>query len=337
MSRFPQYQAFNDAWFVKHQSKLLWFLNTPVVRNITRAVFRIHGERSDVGHNDILKIEPTSITWATGNTDEYKTEFRADVKFSKRVYFALSPIWWLMHCWDWAIADRWFPELSFGFNTLTVYPDPTGGTPATFSAFCYYTAGDSSWATMRDATVANSGPNYDGPWLGYITSGSASNTWRELLRMFMTFNTAALTSSALISAATLSLYYISADDGSFASCGINIGAATPASNNVLVVEDYDQVADTLFSSTIRYNAFGAGYNDFAFNASGIANISKTGISRFAAREANHDMANSPPTWASLTNDAVQVRYANYAGTSADPKLVITYTVQLPFARAMIIT
>jgi len=62
------------------------------------------------------------------------------------------------------------------------------------------------------------------------------------------------------------------------------------------------------------------YNDFTLNANGISNISKTGITYFGARD-SLDTANTTPTG----NNNWNFNSSNGAGTTTDPKLVVTYT------------
>ena len=52
--------VFSIEWFEKYQKQLLWFANTAW----GKYVLRIHGDRSGVGKNKIIKIEPFAITWA---------------------------------------------------------------------------------------------------------------------------------------------------------------------------------------------------------------------------------------------------------------------------------
>jgi hypothetical protein len=68
------------------------------------------------------------------------------------------------------------------------------------------------------------------------------------------------------------------------------------------------------------------YNDFTFNATGIGNVSKTGFSKFGVRNPNYDVANTPPTWSSGVTSHMQCYFSDEAGTTSDPKLVVTYSL-----------
>src|SRR3990167_4269286 len=105
------YLAFNKEWFGKHQERLLRFLNCPVLSPAFRILLLIHGDRRSI-KGRIDEIAPNFIR--SGRTYEFRTHW----KFSRRIYFGLRPIWWLLHFWDWVFADRFAPQLSFNFTTL---------------------------------------------------------------------------------------------------------------------------------------------------------------------------------------------------------------------------
>ena len=65
------------------------------------------------------------------------------------------------------------------------------------------------------------------------------------------------------------------------------------------------------------------YNDFALNAAGLSNISKTGVTKMGSCLTN-DADNSAPSWGSAHDNYVDINFAD-AGSNK-PKLVITYTI-----------
>jgi hypothetical protein len=133
-----------------------------------------------------------------------------------------------------------------------------------------------------------------------------------------------LTASANISAAVLSLYGTLKSDGLSATPDTNVCSSAPASNTVLVAGDFDSLGATAFATAIAYAAWStAGFNDFTLNASGVANISLTGVSKFGARNFNYDAINNAPPWVSLGLSRTQFATADSAN---DPKLVVTYTL-----------
>ena len=118
------WRAFGKQWFAKHQSKILWCLNAPVIGMLARWILRIH---RDCPTAEIIDIKPHRYTIRGEKEDEYTTDFRTHWKFAKRIYFAFRPLWWALHTWDEIFADKYVPRLSFGFDSLTSYPDAGTG------------------------------------------------------------------------------------------------------------------------------------------------------------------------------------------------------------------
>jgi hypothetical protein len=92
-----------------------------------------------------------------------------------------------------------------------------------------------------------------------------------------------------------------------------------------VAGDYAGCGSTSFTGAPKsYSGWSTGgYNDFTFNATGIAAISLTGVSCFSVRNANYDVAGIEPAWSSnfLSNIAA---YTADNGSN-EPQLVVTYT------------
>lgn len=215
--------------------------------------------------------------------------------------------------------------------TLTVYPNPGVTTDGGMAG---NTGSDLTWAQViartGDAHDDTTDRFNDGINLGVIVlqAGSASNTWLELGRSIALFDTSALTASATISAAILSLFGSAKADGNAATPNINVYTATPASNTALANGDYSQIGTVAQCDTaLTYAGWStSAYNDFTFNATGIGNISKTGISKFGFRNANYDVAAVGPPWVQFTNTNLGAFSSDKTGTANDPMLVITYTV-----------
>lgn len=332
--------VFGKKWFQKHQSKLLWLLNTPVVKYWFRWVMRIRKHDCPINER-IVEILPNNFSIYLGKEgDEYKvkTDFRTHDKYSKRLYFAFKPFWYLLHFFDWAMLDRVeeLTKLSFGFSTLTAYPD-TGSGSTTVNGWVARQNVDETWATIRAGAGTTSfiDDTTNNLFVGFIqTTGGYTGKFAVLRRSIFTFDTSAIGSSAAISDAVLSLYGASKYyDGIFAAADtVDIYTSTPASNNNLVNADFQELGSTSQSgSPISYTNWSTtGYNAFTFNATGRGNVSKTGISKFGSRNANYDGDNVSP---SGNGDNAQYLIKTYpsgtSGTSQDPKLVVTYTTVAP--------
>jgi|SRR3990167_989430 len=155
-----------------------------------------------------------------------------------------------------------------------------------------------------------------------LNSTTTTNEYSELTRGIYLFDTSTLGAGAIISAATFSLYIDSADAG--LGLSLNITSASPASNTALVSGDYAvaNFGSTDFATDIAISAITINqYTDWILNATGIAAISLTGITKFAHRFAN-DIDNSAPTWSSGASTFITPQFAE--GTNK-PKLTVTYT------------
>ncbi len=325
------YRAFGSLFFLLHQGKLLWLLNAPVVGRWFRRVLRISGESSSVGRRRIFRILPHAIFWWDG--PRQKAEFRTHAKFSKRLYYAFRPLWWTLHAWDWCVADRWVPQLSFGFSTLTAYPNADADAGKTScDGFTERTnAAGESWATL----IAGAGTAFDvvetaGSYLKII-SDTTTNEWRTLRRTFLGFDTSGLTASASISAAVLSIMGYTKQDAPGIAPNLDIYAATPASNTALASTDHvnvGNVSQTGLPVTYANWPTSDAWVDFTFNATGRGNVSKTGVSLFCTRNANYEVSGTPPAWSSVYDVRLSGYRADNAGTANDPKLVVTYTLPI---------
>jgi hypothetical protein len=215
--------------------------------------------------------------------------------------------------------------------SITVYPDPGSGATTADSA-ASRNAAASVWGDLVTGvgTSVNSMSGSD-ITCTYISSHAASSRWQELSRGLFTFDTSALGASATITSATLSLKGSSKSDANSITPNLNIYTHASASNNDYVAADFQTVGSTAQCDTaITYSGWStSGYNDFALNATGRGNISKTGISKFSTRNANYDAINSDPTWNGGGNVSdIRCDSADVAGTATDPKLVVVYTAIL---------
>jgi hypothetical protein len=337
--------VFGNKWFERHQSKLLWLLNTPLIKIWFRYKMRIR-KFDCLLSTKINQITPNSFSYGAKyleNGDlELKTDFRTHDKYSKRLYFAFKPIWWAMHALDWIALDR-VPELtklSFGFSTLTVYPDAgTGGTTIDGNVERYGV--NQTLSNIRSGAGTGADDVGTDDDVALLRASTTSNQYQRLARGIYTFDTSPLTSSATLSAVVFGSYGwdLVTSLGAFE---VDVVASTPASNNALVSGDYSNLDSSVFASIASgslnaVNGGGAGgYNDFTLDSNGIANVSKTGISKFGTR-INWDTDNSMGgSWSSGASSYYNSYLADQSGTTNDPKLVITYTLPAIFVPKIII-
>lgn len=316
-------QVFSKEWFELHQTNILRLANTRLGK-------RFFGIGTDIPKGKkLLEMLPDNMTWADGD-GSFSTDFRSGPQFAKRLYYGFKPLWWAMHGWDFMFGGL-SQKLDFGFSTLTVNP-AAGHASTTCDQDVRVHNQDSTLATIRAAAGDEYGwqnfgglPQYgrDGnrAVVGLAGSGT-SNQYAHMSRFLTTFDTSALTTGATISAAVLSVFG-AATRANIGNPDLHCCASTPASAGDIVIADYSQVGSTSFGS-IAFGSFStSAYNAITLDANGIANISKTGISKFALRT-NWDMNNST-SGISWSTDVSDLEFQTADGANA-PKLVITYTV-----------
>lgn len=310
-------QVFSKDWFAIHQKKLLWFLNTPIVRLWFRYVLRINGKRSSAKGQKIEAIVPNAIAWREGGN--CKAEFRTHDKFAKRLYYAFKPFWYMFHAWD--LLTKFKPEWNLGFDTLTVYPDANTETTSVDGYIRLVQADSNPWTNTVNAA---DGDSADDSSADLVVSAENVSSNDRIFRIITLFDTSALTTSANISDAVYSLH----GDSSIISAAAwtwRVVSSNPASNTSLAVGDYDSLGSTAFASDYASGSYNAtNYNDMTLNDAGKAAISLNGITKFGVREVDHDIGDSDP--GDNNRYLAQFRSADQAGTADDPKLVITYTL-----------
>ena len=214
-------------------------------------------------------------------------------------------------------------------SSATFYPDADPETSSVDGRTQRYVAAGDTWGNIRDlsGSAAYDAENTSAP-IVLVYSDDETNKWRQIIRSLFLFDTSSLPDDAIITGATLSIYG-TADTIDKAGWlpNINIYASIPASNIALVAADYVQIGSTpLCDTPITYaNWNTVGYNDFILNAAGLAAISKTGVTKFSARNANYDVGNSAPAWANAQYSGLY-GYFSEKGEGYRPKLVITYTI-----------
>ena len=215
-----------------------------------------------------------------------------------------------------------------GNTTSTFYPDADPESTSV-DGWVFRAAANESWNTIR-TTTTGTGSSDNNNFVNFqvaLSNDSGGTNWRNMRRIIVLFDTSALPDTDTISSATLSLY---ASLVSAANWGqsIAINTSNPASNTAIADGDYDygdfgttDLATRVLGSNITVDQ----YNDFALNASGLANITKTGVSKFGLRYSG-DVDNAEPSnSAGQKDDTNAFLHADTAGTASDPKLVVVHS------------
>lgn len=320
--RTHPYLAFDAAWFKKHQRSLLFLLNTWPVLHWFRHVLRISPDLPS----------STPITCVAPNRFETQPEpgliravIRTHWKYSKRMFFAFRPIWWAMHFWDWLIADRWCPSLSFGFVTLTAYPNPGAGTPPVDGWVRYYESLGDSWTVIHDASSGTSANVTDTQAYACAILNSIIGTggyWEQIQRGYFGFDTTSIVSGSVVTAETFSLY-VTGKINSISETSMHVCYAKPTGNSNLIVSDYSCYDASKSYGTITYASLAtSSYNTWTCDATGRAEVVKPGYT-WIGTLLNYDFTDTEPP--GIPGSCyVQSRFADYTGTTYDPYLTIDY-------------
>lgn len=209
--------------------------------------------------------------------------------------------------------------------TLTVYPDAgTGST--TVDGYAHRTGVNEVFSTIRGGAGNGSADTGSQDVQPALAASVTLDQFSTLRRGIAHFDTSSLGAGATISSAVLSLYLqVASTANALGNMTVHIASATTAANNDIVNADYSARGTTTFANIAQASLSTSAYNDFTLNASGITNVSLTGISKFSV-QSDWDINNSfTGTWVISSSTFVAFSAADIAGTTEDPKLVVTYT------------
>jgi hypothetical protein len=202
------------------------------------------------------------------------------------------------------------------FATLTAYPD-TGSGSTTVDGRLNIDPGSTTWAASRSTASAGAAVANEAIQIPCRTYYSGTNY--SIYRGAFTFDTSSIPDTDVISSAVFSVYadrgytYSDADTTSFV-----ITPVTLAANNNLAVGDFNiSNYGTSWGSVTLASMTDATYADITLNATGIAGVSKTGITAIGSLN-SRDYNNSAPTG----DNKIAVKFADNG--SNKPKLVVTY-------------
>jgi hypothetical protein len=257
-------------------------------------------------------------------------DYRTHEKYGKRLRYQFDTVWRAAHAWDRFVANPLLPALNVGFDTLTVYPNTDG---LSCDGMVGRQTTSETWATIRAGAGTEISVTGAQSSAFSMQASATLNEFQNLRRSILLFNTGAIgPASAVktapsISAAVLSLAGFAKVDGLVATPTADIYTSTPIIDTSLLASDFGQMGVTSQTGApVTYaNLLTSGYTDFTLSATGRGNININGVSRFACRNANYDVANVQPAWVSTLSSSWSVNFADQTGFATDPKLVVTYT------------
>lgn len=330
MIHHPWY-AFTPAWFAKHQSKLLFGLNTPGLKKLFRKLLGF--QKTDVGYTaKILAIYPHAYTVAGSNGNEYISDFRCAPQYAKRLYLSFKWLWQSMHWWDTLLADKYLPEFSFGFSTLTSKPNPDGTPGATTcdGLVGRFSAADETFLVRQAGAGDAANTNNASSFAVELLSGVVTPLWDGIFRAIFLFDTSLLSSTVTIMSAVFSIAPSGDGTDNLAIIPtINVYASNPNTNTAIINSDYGTFGTTPFSSDVLFTSTLANtYTPFTLNADGVAAVIAGGITKLGLRNANYDVAAVTPTWSNNLSSVVSMNWSDNG--TLQPKLVITYSLNPAF-------
>jgi len=185
---------------------------------------------------------------------------------------------------------------------------------------------NSNWSTKRDGSGSSVDVSGTTSVIGYLRSTTTTDQYNLMIRGMFLFDPSTLPDSGIeINNAKLSFYATTIlNPTAFGGLSVSVVSASPANDNNLVTADYGiaNFGSTKFITDTAFTEFTASqYNDLTLNASGLAHIDTTGLTRFGALTAE-EVDNSTPTWTSNVSSYVIVTTAD--GTNK-PYLWVEYS------------
>lgn len=319
MLSYPK--VFSGKWFLYWQTQLLFIVNFPIkpIRKIIRSSLGIQLDRNVI----IARLLHNSYTVRTGENEYIETVYSINY-FSKKFKQEWWSLWKLIHRWDINFANKFFPVLNLGFDTLTAYPDAGTENTTVDGAVWRFNLGESFSALRTGAGYDSQATDKSGFCVRLASHDFNNNEWRYIYRGIFTFDTSVLGVGADISSAVFSIMSRTRSDPF--SQNLDVVSCNPASNNNIVTADYNYslFGTTSFASQAIDSMTDYAYTDLTLNASGIAEISKTSITKIGLR-LQCDTTGSAPSFQYGKDEWVNIYYADQGVEEYTPKLTITYS------------
>lgn len=207
--------------------------------------------------------------------------------------------------------------------TTTLYPSAGESSPV--DGAVYRDSGSTDWAASHDNTTAVGALPSHTDFLMLCDKLGGGGSYR-IGRGIILFDTSSIGTDA-IDSAVLSLYLKSKNDNQGDSIGIV--QSSPASNSTLAVGDFDAftVHEDTATAEVALASMGTGaYTDFTFDSTGRGWIDGSGITKLGVRfKLDYNASSSHSSAPAASQSDSRIATADTAGTSNDPKLVITHS------------
>ncbi len=312
-----------NIWFEINQEMLLWIANTKEGRDlltINQSFPKINFIRKNVISSTLdsnkriseFRVGSKYANLIRSRWNEYKKLEQAYYQQFRLLPFVKPKVQ--------SLLDR----IEIAATTTTVYPDPDPETTTVDGETCRDSVTE-ALGTIRTGNGNFARPTGNGN-CGRLR-GDPGGNYTNLCRGHFLFDTSSIADTDEITSSTFSIWITSIGGAaSWADTyGFGLVSTNPASNTDLVAADHQTVGSTKYASDIVQSNVNTGaYTDFAFNATGISNTSKTGITKVSTRS-TPELNNSEPSPDNGTQELnPNCYYAEQTGTSNDPKLVVVH-------------
>lgn len=315
---------FDKNFFEKHQTLLLKITNSPWLSwllGLNRLPEGLRGKK-------ICKISPNSIHWSKGRNKKgvptFQAAFFTAPRFAEALAFNLSPFVYFNSLR--VPKFQFSPVGVFGMIVAALVPKIGFlgfiGTTTTFYAGSgngwVYVATGTVWATERARGTGDGASVNPSSTDNYFQCYKAGSTY-IIGHNFYPADTSALTSGVIVDSASLNYYYSPTTNVN--GVGNVVVATSQASTSTLATTDFGSVGSTDFGRKLWSAHSSNAMNLIDLNASGLAAISLTGVTKIGIRN-TRDFDDSAPTG----NNYAGTRFAAYTGTTSDPYYSITYSL-----------
>lgn len=237
----PQHwRAFDAAWFDKHQATLCRIANAPVIGRVFRHALKLDSSLP------LEKLTPDAVHLRQDG-QHCVGRFYTYPRYSKLIYNAFKPLWWVMHWWDEIFADRYQPEWSFGFDSLTSYADPSNVVEV--QNFDGMISSDGTSFSIARAGSGTLTPSVINSTLVVGTSQYGASDW-NVSRTYLKFNLASLPVNNVVTIAALKIRCIAKQNPTW---NLEIHPAYMADSATSLTYD-DWVATTSQESAYAFHA-----------------------------------------------------------------------------------
>lgn len=327
-----------NRWFDQQQDLLLWMANTDYGRDllcIDKRLPRIIGLKKNVATGLLETHKNKDGTYRVQKI----SDFRIGAKWANIIrcrwpefqayaqeYYRTQNVGWNMPIL-FPVVKPTFVHAYYTTSTFYPDPDPESTTVDGSVAQDYGAEGNGqTWATIRGAAGNDHQDASTNREIFQTAADNSGNKWLSMYRGVFLFDTSSIGDTDTKDSGTFSINGTTTGYLDNFNQSVVLTNSAPDSNTDLVNGDYNNDMATEYNSArldvTSWNQ--SGYNDWTLNATALTAISATGVSKLGTRGSG-DFDNAEPTWAASTTARVFGNYADLAGTTSDPKLVIVHT------------